>query len=179
MGLDLVEIVIGWETAFGISLSVAEANSMLTPRMAVNVIAAKLGAADGPSGSCMTLRVFNHLRRAFVDKVGVPREKVRLQARLMDLLPEDNRKESWRAVRNVAGLKFLPELHFGVGKLFKPITVRDLFETVPLHAKELKPPDEPWTRAEVRNTVRAIIIQQLKIRNFSDDDTFVGDLKLG
>jgi acyl carrier protein len=178
MGLDLVEIVMGWEAAFGISLSEAEANTMLTPRMAVDVIAAKLGAADGPSGPCITLRVFNRLRRAFVDKTVVAREKIRLQARLTNLLPEDNRKDSWQTVRDAAGLGFLPELRFGVGTLFKPITVADLFEIVPLHLKELKPPGEPWTRAEVRNTVRAIIHQQLKIRDFSDDDTFVRDLKL-
>ena len=38
--------------------------------------------------------------------------------------------------------------------------------------------DEPWTRPQVRSLVREIIIEQLGIPEFSDDDEFVRDLRV-
>jgi len=66
MGLDSVEIVIGWEEALGVTITDAEATVTRTPRMAIDLLTAKLGAIDDHRGACLTLRAFNRVRRGLV-----------------------------------------------------------------------------------------------------------------
>lgn len=42
MGLESVELVMAWEEEFGISIADEEAASLLTPRMAIDLIASKI-----------------------------------------------------------------------------------------------------------------------------------------
>ena len=78
MGLDVVEILMGWEEAFGISITDAEAEALLcTPRRTIDLIASKLAAQDAPGGACLTLRAFHRLRHSIVRTTGVTRDRVR------------------------------------------------------------------------------------------------------
>ena len=42
MGLDAIEIIMGWEEAFDIKFTNAETEKIRTPRMAIDLIATKL-----------------------------------------------------------------------------------------------------------------------------------------
>ena len=55
MGLDSVAIVIGWEEALGVSIENEEAETLTTPRLAVELLASKVGATDG-NGPCLCMR---------------------------------------------------------------------------------------------------------------------------
>lgn len=171
MGLDSVEIVTGWEEAFGISIADAEAEKLRTPWEAIELIASKLGAGDVPRSGCLTLRAFHRLRRSMMGAAGVQRAAVRPESRLKDLMGDD-RRIRWEMVRSDSGISLLPKLGW-----FSPRTVGDLCVWVVANvAKDLKRPEEPWTRKEVREVVRAVVVEQTGVKDFGDDADFIRDI---
>jgi len=84
MGLDSVEIVIGWEESFGISIANVEAEALRTPRQSIDLIATKVGAQHGPARACLTLRAFHLLRNSISGAARVSRDKVRPDVRLVE-----------------------------------------------------------------------------------------------
>jgi hypothetical protein len=176
MGLDSVEIVMGWEEALGVTITDAEATVTRTPRMATDLLAAKLGAVNDQPGACLTLRAFNRLRHAFLIGAGLPRDRITPKARLRDLLPHD-RKSRWRAIQSASSLPALPGVGWGVGLVFEATTVADVVHWVICHsAKALKAQNEPWTRSEVRAVVRTVVTDVCGATKFSDDDDFIYDI---
>jgi len=174
MGLDLVEIVMGWEESLGISIADTEAMTLRTPRQSIDLIATKLGAQDGSHGACLTLRAFHRLRHSIAKAAGVPRASVRPEARLRELV-STRRRRTWEAVRSASGISSLP----GLGWL-TPRTVGDLTRWAVTHAaKELKRPGEPWTRSEIRTVVRAVVTDVTGIEDFEDNDDFIQEIGVG
>jgi hypothetical protein len=174
MGLDAVEIVMGWEESFGIYIADTEAMALRTPRQSIELIATKLAAQDEVRGACFTLRAFHRLRRSITAAAGVPRSSVRPEARLRDLVRAERRR-TWDAVRSSCGISSLPGLGW-----FSPRTVRDVTRWTVTHAaKELKQPGESWTRSEIRNVVRAVVTDVTGVEDFKDDDDFIHDIGIG
>lgn len=173
MGLDRVELVMCWEDAFGISISNADAATIRTPRIAMDVIASQLGARESSGIDCLSMRAFYRLRESLITMVGVRRRDVRPRARLRDLVVK-KRRRTWDAVRAGAGMGALPSPDW-----FSRHTMADLSRwAVAHHPRALKRPGDPWTRRQVRDVVRAGITEQLAIEEFHDDDDFVRDLRV-
>src|SRR5882724_5513737 len=171
MGLDSVEIVMGWEESFGISISDDEAVTLRTPNLAIDLIANKLGAQDAPLRPCLTARAFHRLRHSIMSAASVTRDRIRPDALLKTLISTD-RRHTWEVVRSGCGIASLPS----PGWLFLPRTVGDLTHWAVVHAtKELKRPGESWTRSEIRDVVRAVVADVLGAKAFDDDDDFVHD----
>jgi len=171
MGLDSVEIVMGWEESFGISISDDEAVTLRTPSLAINLIANKLGVGEESQRPCLTLRAFHRLRHSIMSAASVTRESVRPEARLKALISTDRR--TWDEVRAKCGMASLPN----PGWLFLPRTVDDLTGWAVVHAtKELKGPGESWTRSEIRNVVHAVVADVTGAKEFDDDDDFIHDI---
>jgi len=170
MGLDSVEIVMGWEAAFGIPIDDEEAFAIRTPRMAIDCIARKLGAVEGPPSACPTLRAFHRLRTSFMRVASIERRNFHPSARLKDLAS----RRQWSDLRATSGIASLPK-----PGLFSPKTVGELTRWVVTYAlKDLKGAGEPWTRAEIRTIVRMVVAAQLGLKEFEDDDDFVRDLRV-
>jgi hypothetical protein len=164
MGLDSVEIVMAWEDAFGISIPNEEAFVLRTPRMAIDLICKMLAVGD-LRGPCLTVRAFHRLRNCFVNAGSVKRGSIRLETRIKDLV----RSHSWNDVRVNCGIPSLPRPLW-----FFRRTVADLLRWMVIHtAKDLKAPDEPWTRSQVRHVVRAIVTDITGLDEFGDDDDFI------
>lgn len=179
MGLDFVELVMGWEEALGVTITDADATLIRTPRMVIDLLAEKLGATDMRGGACLCMRAFYRLRRGFVSAIGVPRSQVQPNSKLRDLLPRANRKDYWVAVRQTAGLPKLPKMGWGTGLFFSPTTVAELTRwVVSMSPKALKGANESWTRAEIRTVVRTVTAEICGVTHFSDDDDFIKDLGL-
>jgi hypothetical protein len=171
MGLDSVELVIGWEESFGISIADAEAAMLCTPRQSVELIASRLSAQDLLPRPCLTLRAFYRLQQSIVSTTGISRQRIRPNTRLGDVASVGGRR-TWAAVRAHCGISALP----GPG-WFSPRTVGDLARWAVVHAaKELKPLNEPWTRPEIRSVVRAVISDVTGVKDFEDDDDFIHDI---
>lgn len=179
MGLDMIEIVMGWEEAFGVSISDEEATKVRTPRMAIDLITAKLGPSANVQGVCLTLRAFHRFRDAIITAAGVNRTCIRPGSRIRDLVRK-HRRRTWATVRKISGLSSLHSPGFAVGIWFEPITVADLsLWAVARGAKQLKEPGAPWSRSEIRNVVRAVITDVSGKRDYSDDDDFFKNIVLG
>ena len=175
MGLDSVEIVMLWEESLGVSITNEEAVTLLTPRMAIDLLATKLHSEISISGGCLTLRAFNRLRRAISCAAGVARSEIRPTARLRELVPRRGRRSTWKAVRSASLVTSLPSLTLGL--YLAPATVGDLAHWVVAHAAHaLKAPHEQWTRSEIRIVVRTVVTEICGARDFSDDDQFIRDI---
>ena len=179
MGLDGVELVMAWEESFGITITDADAAQLRTPRMATDLIHRKLATAGVPGpGGCLTQRAFHRLQRAVQAAFAVPRQQVRPQTPLDALLPAGKRRAHWQALQAQTGLVSFPKLFFGrlpfgcgtVGEFAVHLAARQ-----PVSFRQS---DAPWTRAQVRSLVRLLIVEQLGIKEFHDDDDFVRDLRV-
>lgn len=171
MGLDAVEIVMGWEQAFGIAIADSEAMALRTPRQSIDLIATKLATRDDVRGACLTLRAFHRLRHSITTVASIPRSSVRPDASLRQLVSIERRR-TWDAVRSSCGISSLPSLGW-----FSPQTVRDLTRWTVTHAaRELKQPGEPWTRSEIRSVVRSVVADVTGVEDFEDDDDFIHDI---
>jgi hypothetical protein len=178
MGLEAVEMVMGWEQSLGVELTDGDVESLRTPHQSMHLIALKLSAQDEPPQACLTLRAFYRLRYAITTATGLSRKQVRPSAKLRDLVRTERRR-TWDTIRTVSGISSLPSSLAGLGWC-SPRTVGDLTRwTVAYAAKDLKYPGERWTYAEIRSVVRAVITDVTGVEDFGDDDDFVRDLGVG
>jgi hypothetical protein len=177
MGSDSIEIVLIWEEAFGISISDAEAETMFTSRQAIDRIFEKVRSNRPEDRGCLSMRAFFRLRKA-LEAVGVPRRAVRPDAKLAGLLPNRQRRDILSAVTERVGFGPLKPLPFGLQFTFG--RVRDIvLDAVIRHHAALRLPGYGWSRAQVREVVRAVLsVRNLGTIKFSDDDEFVEDLRI-
>jgi hypothetical protein len=94
MGLDGVDLVLGVEEAFGISISDEEAASIRTPRQLTDLVMAHLATA--PSAACLSQISFHRLRRSLIADFGISRPTVKPDSSWQHLLPSGRRPEHWK-----------------------------------------------------------------------------------
>ena len=99
MGLDGVELIMAVEEEFSVEISDANAEKIRTPQDLIDIICAKMAAADKPGRVCQSQHSFYRLRRALCTQTGQPRKTVTPATPLTDLLPVDMRDPSWRKLR--------------------------------------------------------------------------------
>jgi len=109
MGLDIVEIVLEVEDAFGIKLPETALPAMEGPRAMKALILAELRQRD--AHPCPNAWVFYRLRRAMMDALGIDRKQVRPDAELAGFFPPRYRWRRWQKVARQSGL-WLPRLTF-------------------------------------------------------------------
>ncbi|SRR6266568_4058659 len=162
MGLDGVMIVMSVEDTFGIKITDLEASKFRTPDQLSAFVAERVQAL--PEERCITQQIYYRLRGAFRKAVPALATDVRLEARLDRFLHRDQWRQVWRAVRAAADAPEWPEeitwprlLNLNSG----PKTIRDLVWHI---AIALTPPrgQQParWTKQQVANTVRRIILEE-------------------
>ena len=175
MGFDPVELVIATEDIFGISISEAEVEQIVTPRHLIDHVK-NLVNAKPKVRSCLSQRAFHRVRRSLVTAAQVERGSISLSAKIRELFPKPQRVDSWQSLREVSGLTDLPDLRFGRGLIFAPTRVRCLVSQEIWRMAGGISQSGDWSESEVRTVVRMIISGQLGIKRFSDDDEFVRDL---
>lgn len=179
MGLDALELILGWEDAFDVQLTDEEVFTIRTPKMAIDLITDKVGASSDHIGVCPTMRSYHRIRQALQSVVGLDRQQVRLDSKLRTLLPKNQRQEIWYQLCYQVGVPF-PSFGLGVGLLFPPVTVQDLVDWTVIHyPRHFVNPDEGWTRFQVRSVVRAVIRDVLGVTDFRDDSDFARELGVG
>jgi hypothetical protein len=175
MGLDSVEIVIGWEKSFGINISNTEAEKLRTPKQSIDLITKKLRVSHTSAATCLSARAFYHLRRAILGSTALDRKEIVPHAQIRELFPRDT-KRSWETVRVATGFQDLPS----PGWFQQHHTVADFSKWIVLHyAHQLKQSDEPWSYHEIRYVVRAVVTDVCGAENFSDEADFVRDIGIG
>jgi acyl carrier protein len=177
MGLDAVEIVMGWESAFGITIADKEAFDLRNTRQAVALIAAKVGAEDRCAGACLTHQAFNRLRSAFVSE-GVPRSEVRPSWQVHSLLTRVRPSVVSPAIQRRLRLPQLPLPLSWASSLLSINTVESLVNWIVVHhPRSLFEPEQKWTSTQVRQVVRAVVVDVIGAPpDYPDDADFVHDL---
>ncbi|HEY9853989.1 MAG TPA: hypothetical protein V6D28_31270 [Leptolyngbyaceae cyanobacterium] len=177
MGLDAVEMILGWEEAFGIQISDDEAFTLHTPKDAIDLISEKLGASEIAIGVCPTVRAYHSIRQAFQTVVGLQRKQILLNSKLRDIIPKSQRHNIWKKVFSYIGMPKSPSLSFGVGIIFSPISIRDLVDwSVARYPGHFISANERWTHSQVRSVVRATVRDVVGVINFKDEDDFIRNI---
>lgn len=230
MGLEIVELVIRFEEAFGIAISDEVATRMTTPREVADYIETKVAVADG--SACLSQQAFYFLRGGFSHRLHLPRNAFHPEVSLENLIPKQDRRQLWIQLQREMGPRALPDLArpvwlfyslcgctvflavllsyamprlqfqlglvigialiFALGSLLafvtRPLktefrrrfqTVDGLVEHLLLHSPHtFKHEQRRWTRAQVADTVRAIVVDVTGKTNFTDDSHFINDMHL-
>jgi hypothetical protein len=108
MGLDLVELTIRIEEAFGISIPDEVAADLTTPRQVKFYILSQLKLAERKT--CMSQQAFYMLRREFIPILGIKRSDFRPSSSFAQLIATNDRIPMWTALESKIGAATLPEL---------------------------------------------------------------------
>lgn len=165
MGLDTVELVLTWESGFGVAISDSEASQLRRVSDAISLISSQLEADSSPS-FCPAQRAFHILRRSVRQATEDPQRQLKLNRQF----PRLNRHERQRFESHMEeqiGLTGFRDERWTIRNTIISLVATDLWR--------LKRPDEPWTEELVRIGVR-YAIQDFAIDEFSDDARFIEDL---
>jgi hypothetical protein len=172
MGMDTIEIVMGLEDAFGLAIPDEVAARLITPRMVLEHVAARVPVAQ--ADGCLTQRTFYQLRRG-VRAAGVAESSLRPATPLRAFADRASWPGLWARVRAESGEAGWPESvpwhgfwHDG------PATMGQLTR----HVAAALPVGPSWTRERMELALRAVVYDVTGIREFSMDDEFVRDMKL-
>jgi hypothetical protein len=108
MGLDLVELVVRFEDAFGIAIPDTVAADLTTPRKVTEYIFSQL--TESGERSCITQQAFYFLRGKFLPSLNISRSDFRPDTRLEDLVPLDRRRKVWAGIQSEVGPLAIPDL---------------------------------------------------------------------
>ncbi|MEO8658948.1 MAG: hypothetical protein ABI693_10780 [Bryobacteraceae bacterium] len=107
MGLDIEELILAVEDGFQIHIADEEAKAVSTAGDLYTLVVSKLKGKD--SGRCLTSAAFYRTRRGIIDALSLERKDVRPSTPLNVILPEENRRETWRRIQDSMELQ-LPDL---------------------------------------------------------------------
>ncbi|MGI8906082.1 MAG: acyl carrier protein [Candidatus Sumerlaeaceae bacterium] len=103
MGLDVVEIVMAAEERFSISIPDDAEGDFSTVGGLHEFIVKQLDKVGKPD-MCLSSSLFYRLRRALIQHAGVPRNQIRPDADLRQLVPFFQRRRVWKQIRQSADI---------------------------------------------------------------------------
>ena len=175
MGLDAVEIIMGWEQAFDIKFTDAEVEKITTPKMAIKLIASKLAAKENIPDICLQIHIDHQVQQALQAVLSLPPSQIKPTSKLHHLLPPSQRSKNWQQICSYLGVPKLPEI--SDIPIFAPITVKDLVDWLTAHYPSyFLSPDERWTPPQIRTVVRVVIKDIVGTSDFTDDNNFVTEI---
>ncbi|MEK6282637.1 MAG: hypothetical protein AABN95_19935 [Acidobacteriota bacterium] len=108
MGLDTIELVIGFEEAFGIAIPDEVAAQLTTPGKVTDYVMAQVVVSEEPS--CLSQQAFYFLRRTLIPSLNIPRTDLAPSTRLEDIIPLENRRMVWAGLKSQIGPAVIPDL---------------------------------------------------------------------
>lgn len=98
-GMDLVELLVEVEDAFGVSIPEDECERMRTTKDLIDVVTKLCGASSRAGQPCATARAFFSLRSKLIDLLPHQKQDIRPSSSLESLIPKKDRPRVWRALR--------------------------------------------------------------------------------
>ncbi|MDR2981957.1 MAG: hypothetical protein LBV12_06880 [Puniceicoccales bacterium] len=178
MGLDLVEVIMTWEEVFDFGeIPESDAVILKTPAEVIDYIYTRVRKDNLPvdTGS-LTLRAFYRLRAAFRHEMP-PGFKFEPRSKLSAILSSKEKRSLLNTILESAGFAPLPKLPFGL-QFISGRMVDLIAQVVVKNHKTLRKPGYTWSKEQVREVVRIVIIAKTRLRNFSDNASFRKDLNL-
>jgi len=99
MGMDGVELVIGWEEEFEIEIPDEAASRIKTVGEVVDLIHEQLRTREARDEYCPTSRAFYALRRSLCELLNLPRRAIAPKTKLGELIPHQRRRQVWKKLR--------------------------------------------------------------------------------
>jgi hypothetical protein len=175
MGLDAVEILMGWEQAFDITITDKEAEKITTPRMAIDLIISKLEVKENITDVCPLIRINYRVQHALQVVLSLQQNQIQPNSKLRHLLPQYQRSENWQKIRSYLGVPKLPKI--STVSIFMPITVQDLVDWLTAHYPSyFLSPNERWTHQQIRTVVRAVVKDVVGTSDFTEDNDFIKEI---
>lgn len=178
MGMDSVEIVLGWEASFGVRLPDELVSHIRTPRQAIDLISSLLPVAEQP-GPSLIQRAFAEVRAVLMAHFNVPKSAIRPDSRFSALLPKKGQTKHWRKFQKLMGVQsFTVTFSWPI---FTPsgTTIKDVcIQMVALNGQSLIDKPSGWTLNQVEEVVRYGIVFQLGVKEFDNDADFVLDIDI-
>jgi len=94
MGLDGVELVMAVEEEFQMAISDSEASDCTTVRKLVELVHSRLRHTS--KDPCSSQHTFYLARQKLISILHIPRQKIKPETKLDELIPTKNRKRLWR-----------------------------------------------------------------------------------
>jgi hypothetical protein len=183
MGLDLIELTIATEAAFGIAIPDAVACELTTPRQVIDYLAARLPPAE--SDGCLTQRAFYRLRSAMARRFERAPKALTPDTRIVDVLPPNAPGTRWRQLGAELGADRWPTFREGrwIGRYFDlgPSTLGDVARYLATtYPAAVKGPDAGWTRAEIERAFLKILVTEtgVDMNRYTLDSRFTHDMGL-
>jgi len=179
MGLDLVELTMRIEETFSIQIPDSVASELTTPGKVTDYILTQVGESQAPL-PCLSQQAFHLLRRGFIQSLALSREQFRLSTALRDIAPEE-RRDVWKEIGSAVGSQRWPAMSRPKLLRFIPpevSSVRDLVEYLVTNEPLLVKGESAWTKAQVWEVLRRVIVDETAVTDFSEDSRFVDDMHL-
>jgi acyl carrier protein len=109
MGLDLVELTIGIEEAFDVSIPDDKATLLETPRLVIEYLESLL-IPDAGTG-CISQQAFYFIRDKLMKQLSLPRSHFRPEEKWENILSKQNRRSQWVEFWHEVGVSRFPSLH--------------------------------------------------------------------
>lgn len=164
MGLDLVELVIATEAAFGIAIPDADASTMDTPRKVIDYLEARLAKADN-GADCLSQRAFYRVRTAVARRFEKARNALAPTTPIRDVLSTTGADTQWRQLGAELGADYWPKWRdaswlrrqLGSG----PATLGDVANFLATsYPAAVKSSGGGWTRAEIERVFMKLLVQE-------------------
>jgi len=107
MGLDGVELVMAVEEEFQIAISDSEANECSTVRKLVELVHSRLRHSS--TDPCPSQHSFYLARQKLISILHTPRQKIKPETKLDEIIPKKHRKRLWSEVTTALAESVLPQ----------------------------------------------------------------------
>jgi hypothetical protein len=181
LGLDLVELVVATEAAFGIAIPDDAARTMDTPRKVIDYLEARLAVAA--TADCLSQRAFYRIRAAVARRFEKARNSLVPTTPIADVLPATGAGTQWRQLGAELGADHWPKWRdaswirrqLGSG----PATLGDLATFLSTsYPAAVKGMTAGWTRPEIECSFVKLLVQETAVdmTKHTLDSRFTSDM---
>ncbi len=181
MGLDAVELVLTYESAFEVDIPDDVAARIRTPHDVVDYLLPQLGESHDGRFVCLSARAFYLLRNCVVASQQYPRSTISPRSPIAELLGPDA-PEQWAVIQRRLDLENWPKLKSQnriLGWLGGVETLGEAAaEIATLNPRRLHP--EPWSRAELERALMRLTEFELGLEpgRFTVHSSYVEDMRI-
>jgi acyl carrier protein len=183
VGLDLVELVIATEAAFGIAIPDAIARELTTPRRVIDYLTVRLPTAE--TSGCLTQRAFYRLRGAMARRFERPPTTLVPETRIAEVLPPNAPESHWRQLGAELGADRWPKFREArwLGRYFDagPSTLGDTAAYLATwYPAAVKGADSGWTQREIELAFLRLLVAEtgVDMSRHTLDSRFYQDMGL-
>jgi hypothetical protein len=176
MGLDAVELIMETEEIFGITITDAQAASIVSVSDFISLVQNAVDSKD-IDRPCLCQHAFHRIRLALTRATKTPRSRIKLTTSIKSLFPPPRRNQTWLHFQRLITPLKLDHPSDSL-LLWMPGTVADLIRMELVRKALILTANHDWSHQEVRQIVRMLVSDYSGSHRFRDHARLVQDLGL-